>query len=133
MLAHGRKSTEDNNLKDGRYIPAWIDIAELPFLDACVSEALRLQPPFTLPLERVVPPEGLSIGGRYIPAGTLVGMSPWVVNRHRPTFGEDADEWRPERWLVTAEKRRAMEQSVLTVRPGPSSLYCHQCYLHKCH
>lgn len=43
-------------------------------------------------------------------------MSPYVVNRHRPTFGEDADEWNPDRWLVKDEAhRKKLEQSVLTV------------------
>lgn len=85
------------------------------FLDACVMEALRLRPVFGLPFERIVPPGGITIGSRYFPGGTIIGMSPRITNRHRPTFGEDADEWRPERWLEDNERRRIMEQSLLTV------------------
>lgn len=101
--------------KLSRPYPTWTEVASLPYLDACVNEAIRLHPPFCLPFERVVPKEGMPVGDRFLPGGTVIGMNPWVVNRHRPTFGEDADVWRPERWLVGADRYRAMEQSVLTV------------------
>ncbi|KAK4140133.1 cytochrome P450 [Dichotomopilus funicola] len=105
-----------------RPYPTWTEVASLPYLDACVNEAIRLHPPFCLPLERVVPKEGMSIGNgdaqRFLPGGTVIGMNPWVVNRHRPTFGDDADVWRPERWLVGADRYRAMEGSVLTFGAG---------------
>lgn len=101
-----------------RPFPAWNEVRDLPYLDACVNEAVRLHPPFCLPFERVVPQGGVTICGRYLPAGTVVGMSPYVVNRHRPTFGEDADAWRPERWLEhDDEHNRKLEHSVLTVSP----------------
>lgn len=100
-----------------RPFPTWTEVCDLPYLDACINEAVRLHPPFCLPLERVVPEGGVTICGQFFAEGTVVGMSPWVVNRHRPTFGEDADLWRPERWLGQgAEDRKKMENSVLTVR-----------------
>ncbi|KAJ5212811.1 uncharacterized protein N7498_004457 [Penicillium cinerascens] len=98
--------------------PAWSEISALPYLDACVSEAIRLHPPFCLPLERVVPPEGINIDGQFLPGRTVVGINPWVANHYRPTFGEDADHWRPERWLVDQEQYRVMERSVLTFGAG---------------
>jgi cytochrome P450 len=82
-----------------RPYPSWNQIRDLPYLDACVNEAVRLHPPFCLPLERVVPDGGVTICGRYFAEGTVVGMNPYVVNRHRPTFGDDVDSWRPQRWL----------------------------------
>lgn len=72
----------------------------LPYLDMCVKEAFRLHPAPGLPLERVVPPGGLEIAGRFVPGGTIVGCSAWVLHRDRRIFGEDADEFRPERWEV---------------------------------
>lgn len=99
-----------------RPYPKWNEVRELPYLDACINEALRLHPPFCLPFERVVPKDGVTILGRFFEAGTLVGMSPYVVGRHKGTFGEDADRWRPERWMgIEEEKHRKMEQSILTV------------------
>lgn len=46
-------------------------------------------------------------------------MNPYVVNRHQPTFGADADEWRPDRWLEKDEEhQRKLEQSMLTFGAG---------------
>ena len=99
-----------------RPYPSWDEVAELPYLDACVNEAIRLHPPFCLQLERVVPKGGVTICGQHLNGGTVVGMNPYVVNRHRPTFGEDVDEWRPERWLKRDEGySRKLEQSIMTV------------------
>lgn len=98
-----------------RPYPSWNQIANLPYLDACVNEAIRLHPPFCLPFERVVPAEGMTINGHVLPGNTVVGLNPWVINRHRSTFGDDANEWRPGRWLKSREEYRKMEQSVLTV------------------
>lgn len=34
----------------------------------------------------------------FVPAGTLVGYQVYVLQRRKDIFGEDADEFRPERW-----------------------------------
>lgn len=99
-----------------RHYPTWNEVRDLPYLDACINEAIRLHPPFCLPFERVVPAEGVTVCGHFLPGGTVVGMNPYVVNRHQQTFGVDADAWRPERWLDRGEEeRRKLEQSILTV------------------
>ncbi|KAF6218600.1 hypothetical protein HO133_005951 [Letharia lupina] len=91
----------------------------LPYLDACIKEAGRLHPPFGLPLERVVPPEGATVCRQRFTGGTVVGMSPWVVHRDQDVFGEDAGVWRPERWLdCDNEQRRRMEAGLLTFGAG---------------
>jgi cytochrome P450 len=96
-------------------VGSWKDISSLPFLDACVNEGLRLYPAFGLPLERVVPASGSLVCGKFLPEGTVVGMNPWVVNRHKPTFGEDAEQWNPSRWLCSVERRHVMDKSLLSV------------------
>ena len=101
-------------------LPTWAQVRDLPYLNACVNEGARLHPPFCLPLERVAPEEGVSICGHFFAKGTVIGMSPWVVNRHRPTFGEDAESWSPERWLnLDAEQYKKLDNSVLTVSHDP--------------
>ena len=101
-----------------RPFPRYSEVRDLPYLDACVQEGTRMHPPFALPFERVVPEGGVTVLGHYLPAGTVVGGSPYVVNRHGPTFGQDAEFWRPERWLEkdNAHKKK-LEQGLLTVRP----------------
>ena len=96
--------------------PRYSDLRELAYLDAVVNEGVRLHPPFCLPFERIVPSGGMEICGRWIPGGTVVGISPWVVNRHKGTFGEDAESWRPGRWVeADGERRKRMDGAILTV------------------
>lgn len=71
----------------------------LPFLQAVIKEATRLHPAVGLGLQRVVPAGGAELAGRYFPAGTTVGINPWVAHRNQRHFGKDADIWRPERWM----------------------------------
>lgn len=48
-----------------------------------------------------------------------MGGNPYVMNRHKPTFGNDPDSWDPERWLVGGEKhKKKLEQSMLTFGAG---------------
>ena len=93
----------------------WRESRDLPFLDACVKEAGRLHPPFGLQYERVVPDEGAEICGQYFKGSTIVGINPWVAHRDRATFGDDAEAWRPERWLCDEVRRKRMENGLLTV------------------
>lgn len=50
--------------------------------------------------ERIVPQGGLILpDGRILPPGTKVGINPWVISRDKGVYGDDADVFRPERWL----------------------------------
>lgn len=97
-------------------IPTWREVCNLSYLDACIQEAVRLHPAFCLPFERVVPQGGIILNNMALPGGTVVGMNPYVSNMHKPTFGEDALEWNPERFLCgDAELRKKRESGVMTV------------------
>lgn len=71
--------------------PTYSEVRNLPYLDSCVQEGIRMHPPFALPSERIVPNGGITILRHYLPEGTAVGGSPYVVNRHKGLFGEDAE------------------------------------------
>ena len=78
----------------------WKESQQLPYLDACIKEALRLHPAVGLSLERIVPHDGLTLtDGTSIRPGTVVGMNAWVVHRNKALFGPDADIYKPDRWL----------------------------------
>lgn len=67
-----------------------------------------MHPVITGILERIVPGPGLALpDGRVVPAGTKVGINPWVSSRDRATYGDDADDFRPERWLREAGETEA--------------------------
>lgn len=88
----------------------WAESQRLPYLDACIKEAFRLHPAVGLPLERIVPAGGAEILGERVAAGTIVGCSAWVIHRRPEVFGEDADSYRPERWIdADHQSRKEME------------------------
>lgn len=92
--------------RTGRRDPSDLGLREmerLPFLNACVQEATRLCPSIVWQLPREAPKTGITIAGHYIPPGATLGMSPMAHNRSKDIFGDDADEWRPQRWLPQGE------------------------------
>lgn len=97
-------------------VVTWAESQRLPYLDACIKEAFRVHPAAGLPLERIVPPPGVEIAGRFVPGGTVVGCSAWLIHRRPEIFGDDVDVYRPERWLVDEalprEQREERERRV---------------------
>ncbi|KFY42114.1 hypothetical protein V494_02592 [Pseudogymnoascus sp. VKM F-4513 (FW-928)] len=90
-------------------VVSWAEAQQLPYLDAVVKEAFRVHPAAGLPLERVVPAEGATIAGHFVPGGTIVGCSAWVLHRNRSIFGADSAFFRPERWLPSSGCEEAGE------------------------
>ncbi|KAF9872393.1 hypothetical protein CkaCkLH20_10220 [Colletotrichum karsti] len=85
--------------------PTFKQTQDMPYLQAVVKEALRMHPAVGLPLERVVPEGGATIAGRFFPEGTVVGVNSWVQHQNKSLYGEDASQFRPERWLIDDEER----------------------------
>ena len=82
---------------------------ELPYLQACIKEGLRVFPPITALRERVTPPEGDVISGYKVPGGVNIGLNMRGVLLSE-VFGPDPDVYRPERWLeATPEKLNEMK------------------------
>ncbi|RBA15626.1 hypothetical protein FPRO05_12233 [Fusarium proliferatum] len=76
----------------------------LPYLQAVIKEGLRLYPAVGFTMPRVVPKGGKRLAGRLFPEGTIVGINPWVAHHNTDIFGQDADEFRPERWLSSSQQ-----------------------------
>jgi hypothetical protein len=96
VLARLRKELKDADL--GRDTPYTEIVNRVPYILACVKEAIRLHPAIGFHLQRVVPASGASFSGHYLPAGTHVGASMIAVHRD-PVIFEDPETYRPERWL----------------------------------
>jgi cytochrome P450 len=79
--------------------------SKLPYLSAVIRESSRINPGVALMLERIVPDSGLELAdGTILPPGLKVGMNAWVVHRDKNVYGQDADSFRPERWLQEEEE-----------------------------
>ncbi|KAI8633515.1 cytochrome P450 [Xylariaceae sp. FL1651] len=86
---------------------------DLPYLQAVIYESMRIRPVATATFSREVPPEGDTIHGQFIPGGTAIGPNLSAVMRSKALFGEDADVFRPERFLeVDEETRTEMQRNV---------------------
>lgn len=69
-----------------------------------------------MPLERIAPPEGATVCGFNLPPGTIVGIMAPIVNRDKAVFGDDADSFRPERWLdADTEHAKVMDRTFFSV------------------
>lgn len=108
--------------------PTWNETQQhLPYLCAVVKEGLRMNPALSLPLERLVPREGLTLqhedgSQTFLPPGTVVGINPWVFHRSPRVFGADAENWNPSRWMTEQERdTKTMEHSILSFGAGKRS------------
>lgn len=85
----------------------------LSYLQACITEGLRHWPPIAALTLKVVPPGGDTYNGQFIPGGTEIAYSGWALHHSKRIYGEDADIFRPERWLeAEGEKLREMKGAV---------------------
>ncbi|OCH86572.1 cytochrome P450 [Obba rivulosa] len=87
------------------------DLVHLPYLDAICREALRLYPPapwlyrvaqkdITMPLSKPIRGvDGTMMHEIPIEKGTTVLIGVMGSNWNKAVWGEDALEWKPERWL----------------------------------
>jgi cytochrome P450 len=91
----------------------------LPYFVGCIKEGLRLQPPGTNLYARVVPKEGKMIDGHFVPGGTEVTSYAYCVQRDRSLYGDDAEQFKPERWLAGEERTFELEAAQFTFGMGP--------------
>ncbi|KAK2008307.1 cytochrome P450 [Colletotrichum eremochloae] len=72
----------------------------LEYLQACLNEVLRIYPPSVTGFQRVTPPEGAEICGRFVPGRTSVYVSNYACFRSERNF-KDPEKFIPERFLDT--------------------------------
>ncbi|KAH9029234.1 putative P450 monooxygenase [Lactarius pseudohatsudake] len=107
-------------------VPRYEVFEKLPYLamlsggflqTAVIKEGLRISPAIAA-LPRVVPPEGATIDGTFIPGGAVVAQSFSYVHRS-PAVYSDPDAFIPERWL--GEDAKTHEASLSAFSKGPRS------------
>ncbi|WP_162941960.1 cytochrome P450 [Desertimonas flava] len=76
-----------------------VTAADVPRLVACrnaIYEALRLHPPVWL-ISRTAVADDV-VAGYTVPAGALVCVSPWLLHRRTDVWGDDVDDFVPDRF-----------------------------------
>lgn len=112
---------------------AWAEAQNLPYVQACLKEAMRVRPAVGLNITRVVPPEGAELDGHRFPGGVTVAANGWVLHRDKEVFGEDAEEFRPERWVESEEAGRRMERCMFQVSSSSFSVsWCGRVLMNRC-
>jgi len=89
---------------DGRDV-SYQALREIPLLEGCTKEALRLHPPLIILMRKVM--SDFHHGGHTVPAGKLVAVSPAVSNRMPECFPEP-DRYDPSRYDAGREEDRQL-------------------------
>jgi len=93
--------TELEHVLHGRS-PSAVDIPDLKYTTMVIQESMRLYPPgWVMPRIAIRDTE---IGDYFIPAGTSVTISQWVVHRD-PRFFDQPEVFRPERWSSESSRQ----------------------------
>jgi hypothetical protein len=92
------------SVSGGGSIPDFMALDSLPFLDAILTETLRVYAPTPGNQYRITPPEGTTIHGVFIPGGTEIS-APFGVLQTNPTIFPEPHVWRPERWLIDNQSK----------------------------
>ncbi|KAL6706482.1 hypothetical protein ACN47E_005421 [Coniothyrium glycines] len=90
----------------------------LPFLDAVIHESMRLWPSVFFASQRVTPPEGMSVNGRFIPGNMIVQMPGFPMLRDPRNFVLP-DEFLPERWMDRQSELVLNKQVFMPFSVGP--------------
>ncbi|KAI0355907.1 cytochrome P450 [Trametes cingulata] len=98
--------------RQGGHDISYDELVSLPYLDAVCRETLRVHPPATfifreaqrdmiLPLsEPIRGVDGTLISEIHVPKDTVVHVGVMGSNLNKKIWGDDAWEWKPERWLA---------------------------------
>ena len=73
-------------------------LARLPYLNACVKEAMRIYPSVPVGMPHLTPAEGSTVCGLFVPPGTVVSASHLLMYTSADNF-VDPLRFIPERWL----------------------------------
>jgi len=77
--------------------PDYKTLRDMKWLDCVVMESLRVMPPVPITLRRASKSD--YIDGLFVPKGTLFWIPIRTINTWQTAWGDDAEEFHPERWL----------------------------------
>ncbi|KAF2949204.1 hypothetical protein DAI22_01g089900 [Oryza sativa Japonica Group] len=92
-------------------------VDKLPYLKAVFKETLRLHPPLPLLIPRE-PPADTQILGYTIPAHTRVVINAWAIGRDAAAWGQQPDEFSPEKFLNSTIDYKGQDFELLPFGAG---------------
>ncbi|EKM55699.1 uncharacterized protein PHACADRAFT_256510 [Phanerochaete carnosa HHB-10118-sp] len=92
-------------------------VKNLAYLQDVINEGLRLHSTIGVGLPREVPEEGLTVAGKALLPGTHVSCPLYTLHRLKSIWGDDADEFNPDRWA--RGDRKAMLKYFAPFSTGP--------------
>lgn len=118
---HLRDEIQTHLPLDVDWRPTAAEIDNLPYLRAVCMEVLRLAP--VVPQLPRMAAVDTFILGHHIPKGTVIIIAPWAVNTSKELWGEDASEFKPERWMGAAANTGGADSAYafLAFSKGPRS------------
>jgi cytochrome P450 len=99
--------------------PRYTETHQMEYLAAVIKESMRHFWFLSTLLEREVPQGGAEVAGRWLPGGTCVAVPAEVVHFDPSIYGEDARDFRPDRWVqADSTQRILMERTMLGFGAG---------------
>ncbi|KAI4207639.1 MAG: hypothetical protein LQ346_000446 [Caloplaca aetnensis] len=96
----------------GKNRPLFEELKEMKYLRATLNESLRIHPVVPVNSREAMTDTALPLGGGrdgkspvYVPKGTIVNYGVHAMHHREDLFGEDAHEFRPERWIDHGDKK----------------------------
>ncbi|KAF2671788.1 cytochrome P450 [Microthyrium microscopicum] len=88
-------------------------LQSLKYLHACIEEGLRMYPPVSNGLPRVVPEGGVMVDDTFVPPGASISLTQYSCYRNPKNF-KDPYDFVPERWLAdnteyATDKKHALQ------------------------
>jgi cytochrome P450 len=94
----------------------------IAYLHAVCNEVLRIYSPVPLTLRDAA--HDTTILGQFVPKATKIVLAPWAINHNKQLWGEDAEEFNPDRWTVPGQTNSGgavSNYAFLTFLHGPRS------------
>lgn len=91
---------------------------QLVYLQSCTKEGLQMWPPISSLQPKISPPGGETVDGVFLPGGVEVAISHVATQQRKDVYGDDADIFRPDRWIDAGtlndggEKLQRMERTL---------------------
>ncbi|KAI4109595.1 MAG: hypothetical protein LQ339_001708 [Xanthoria mediterranea] len=96
----------------GEERPIFEELKDMKYLRAVLNESLRLHPAVPANSRQAVSDTTLPVGGGkdgkapvFVPKGALVSYTIYAMHRRKDLYGEDAEDFKPDRWLDEGGKK----------------------------